>query len=127
MKQRSWVSASNVIVLLTLTMVLLVLFWGNPYSPTWWIKCPLYQLTGWQCPLCGMQRQLHALMHFRFSEAWCLNAGLFFTYPYWGLLLLGQLSPRFRASKIGEWCYNNKVILTFIVLLLVWGIIRNII
>ena len=110
----------------TVAVLLLVLLLGNPYSEAWWLKCPLHTLTGWQCPLCGMQRQLHALMHFQWAEAWQLNPVLLLSYPYLFLLLLGQLSPRFRASRLGERCYKNSVLFTFIAVLILWGIIRNI-
>lgn len=30
---------------------------------TWWFpSCPLHALTGWQCPLCGSLRAVHALL-----------------------------------------------------------------
>jgi hypothetical protein len=33
-------------------------------ATTWWFpSCPLYAITGWQCPLCGSLRALHALVH----------------------------------------------------------------
>ena len=125
MKRRSWVSADKLLVFSVVAVLLLALLLGNPYSAAWWLKCPLFQLTGFQCPLCGMQRQLHALMHFQWGEAWRLNPVLLLGYPYLGLLLLGQLSPRFRASRVGEWCYRDAVILTFVGVLLVWGVVRN--
>ena len=125
MKQSIWVSTSNLLVLVAIILLLVLLFVGNPYSEAWFLKCPLHTMTGWQCPLCGMQRQLHALMHGQIVEAWKLNPFLLFSYPYLVLLLMGQVSPRFRISRVGEWCYHNKVILTFVVMLIGWGVVRN--
>jgi len=35
----------------------------DPATTTWFPSCPFYAITGWQCPLCGSLRALHALLH----------------------------------------------------------------
>ena len=125
MRQSGWVSTSNLLILSIIILLMVVLAVGNPYADTWFLKCPLHTFTGWQCPLCGMQRQFHALMHLQLLEAWRLNPVLLLTSPYWLLLLWGQISPKFRTSKLGNWCYDNKVLLFFIILLVCWGVARN--
>ncbi|MCQ2258286.1 MAG: DUF2752 domain-containing protein [Bacteroidaceae bacterium] len=99
---------------------------GNPYSEAWFLKCPLYFLTGWQCPLCGAQRQLHSLMHLDIAGAWRMNAGLMLIYPYLAALLLCQFSWSFRHSKIGRFVRQNRTIFIFVALMLVWGVVRNV-
>jgi hypothetical protein len=33
-------------------------------STTWWLpSCPFHAITGWNCPLCGSLRAIHALVH----------------------------------------------------------------
>ena len=57
--------------------VLLLLFLFNPTEVILVPKCSFHELTGLNCPGCGMQRFLHALMHGHFSEAIHYNyAGL---------------------------------------------------
>lgn len=122
-----WKGTKPVAAVMTAALVatLLVLWLGNPYSQTWWLKCPLHVLTGWQCPLCGMQRQLHALMHGQWVEAWRLNAALFFFYPYAACAFMAQLSRRFRLTRPGRWCLSGRVMAAVLVLMAGWGIVRN--
>jgi Protein of unknown function (DUF2752) len=41
---------------------------------TWWFpSCPLYALTGWQCPFCGTLRAAHALLHGEVLSALMFN------------------------------------------------------
>ena len=36
-------------------------------------RCMFLTLTGWQCPGCGSQRALHALLHGDIASAWALS------------------------------------------------------
>lgn len=46
--------------------------WADPQT-TPMPQCVFRRLTGWQCPGCGSQRALHALLHGRVAEAWSYN------------------------------------------------------
>jgi hypothetical protein len=106
--------------------VALALAFGNPYSLAWPLKCPLYWMTGLQCPLCGMQRATHELLHLHFAEAWELNAGFIVISPYFRVLLLGTLFPSTQEWKIVEWCRRDRTFFIVMGLFALWGIIRNI-
>jgi len=54
-------------------------------------QCVFKRLTGFDCPGCGTQRAIHALLHGRVGEAWRLNAALF---PALALGALYAWSPR---------------------------------
>ncbi len=116
-----------VLLLIAVGAFLLMLLIGNPYSTAWFLKCPLHFFTGYQCPLCGMQRQLHALMVLDFREAWHLNPGLLVCYPYLAVLFFSQLFPKLRMSKLGMACNSNEAIFAFMAVMLMWGIARNLI
>jgi len=40
-----------------------------PEQYSFYPRCPVLALTGWQCPGCGMTRALAALLHGHFAEA----------------------------------------------------------
>lgn len=114
-------------LLIVAVVLLAILMVGNPFSEAWFLKCPLHFITGYQCPLCGMQRQLHAIMHFDFAEAWTLNPVLMLCYPYLAILALSQVFNRVGESRIGKACNDNKCIFSFLAIMVLWGIVRNII
>lgn len=72
-----------------------------------------------------MQRQLHALAHLNFAEAWRLNAGLLLCYPYLSVLFLSQLSPSFRNTRLSKKCHSRAAFLSFLIFFILWGILRN--
>lgn len=84
-------------------------------------------LTGWDCPACGLQRALHALLHGRFSEALAHNYFLLITIPVLVLVALTEyvFPPRLR-NKWQRVLYHRYSIAALIALTLLWGIGRNI-
>lgn len=102
------------------------LYFGTPEGEAWWLKCPLFQLTGWQCPLCGLQRAVHTLLHGDFLMAWCYNPALWILLPYVGVWLLGSYSERVARSRVYAWCTSSRVVLIVLLLLCMWGVARNV-
>ena len=102
------------------------LYFGTPAGEAWWLKCPLFQLTGWQCPLCGLQRAVHALLHGDFLMAWHYNPALWILLPYVGVWLLGSCVERVARSRVYAWCTSSRVVLTVLLLLCMWGVARNV-
>ena len=127
------ISKGKGVILLAFIVFLAVYLFGDPYSHTWWLKCPLHALTGWQCPFCGLQRQLHALLHFHLCEAWRLNPVLLLCYPYLLLLLVSSIFPNTlhssslprRLRRFLAVCISDRAIFVFLTVLLLWGVARN--
>jgi hypothetical protein len=71
-------------------------------------KCPFHTLTGWECPGCGSQRTIHALLHGEFRQAFFHNPLLTLSFPY--LLVIVYLEyfrgkirhPRLRRALMGR-------------------------
>lgn len=87
-------------------------------------KCLFYHITGWQCPGCGSQRMLHALLQCDFTSAWHYNAYLFFLLPVILFLLWLELTRK-KHPLLYRRVYSMSVIWTFIVLTIVWFVVRN--
>lgn len=102
-----------------------------PYFP----RCGFKVLTGYDCPGCGSQRALHALLHGEVSAAWEYNAFLVAIIPLIILLLIGEYLRIFRPSilyssnklKRMERCFTSRwfvLIIAFVAL--VWWVGRNV-
>ena len=88
-------------------------------------KCLFHQLTGWQCPGCGSQRMLHALLHGDIAAAWHHNAVLLLLLPLLASLLWLELN-RTRHPRLYMRVHSVPVALTAVSLLVAWWIFRNI-
>lgn len=89
------------------------------------LPCVFYEVTGFKCPGCGITRALAALLHLDFATAWKENP---FAYP---IILYGAAIYGYSAwSYIRTGQYRvaipwEGVSIFFLVLLILWGILRN--
>lgn len=81
-------------------------------------QCLFHMLTGWDCPGCGSQRAVHALLHGDVSAAWRHNAALFFAIP---VIAVYMLSPR----KIERWLYSPVTLWCLAAAIAAWWLLRN--
>lgn len=88
-------------------------------------RCPLKAVTGLQCPGCGSQRAIHALLEGHPMEAWSYNWML---PPLLCYLLLIVILPRCggRARRIGSYLTSATAIYVLAAAVVAWGIVRNI-
>ena len=91
-----------------------LLYFFNPETTAQYPRCPFYALTGLKCPGCGTLRGLHALMHFRFIDAWRVNPAMVVSIP---LIISLLISPKLCKNVI-----VGKVIVTVV---LIWWVARN--
>ncbi|MCR5414102.1 MAG: DUF2752 domain-containing protein [Kiritimatiellae bacterium] len=93
-----------------------VLYVWNPTEVKCIPRCPFLAITGWKCPGCGTLRAIHAILHFRFLDAWRLNPLMILSLPTIGLLL--------TSRKVRQ---NRFVSYTILAIVLLWWILRNVI
>lgn len=123
---------ANHLILYGLGVVLLALlaylyYRYDPMEHVWFPKCPFKAVTGLDCPGCGSQRAIHALLHGHFSEAMRHNALILPFIPYLlaGFIFRfvkqpGVLLLRWRKILYGEWAI--KIIS---VVILLHFVVRN--
>ena len=79
--------------------------------------CPVFHLTGFECPFCGMTRSFVSITHGRFSEALDYNLGspliygafLWMTYASFRDLIQGQFKEMPHTPK---WMYKSWITVT---------------
>lgn len=87
-------------------------------------RCMFLTLTGLECPGCGSQRALHALLHGRVGEAWALNPLMLAELPLIGLLMLAEGMPG-RFPRMRRVLTSRSFILTLLTVIIIWTIYRN--
>ncbi|MFN2502268.1 MAG: DUF2752 domain-containing protein [Pyrinomonadaceae bacterium] len=88
--------------------------------------CPLYTLTGFACPGCGLTRGFHSLFHGDIIPAIDFNAlipvwAVIFAWVFVSLTLLAV-----RGRGLPMWPTWPRFLWTFLIVLVVFGVLRNI-
>lgn len=105
---------------------LTVYYFFNPLESRWMPQCIFRVVTGYECPGCGSQRFLHAMLHGNLSGAMESNALLVVLFPYllyWGWVAAdGETMPKNHRRM-------NSIPATLILLVMIigWGILRNLV
>ena len=101
-----------------------VLYFFNPATNGFYPVCRFHQLTGLNCPGCGMTRACHALLHGDLSVAFRDNALFVLSLP--ALLLRGGwlAIARYRGRPAGSWLPVNWA-WSLLMIALVFAVLRN--
>lgn len=84
-------------------------------------RCMLRLLTGYDCPGCGSQRALHALLHGRPAEAWAFNPAVFFAVPLAAAYFAVDVLP----ARLQRLLRHPAFILGIAVAIVAWWVLRN--
>ena len=94
------------------------------YLPFLKIPCVFNLITGLNCPGCGISRMLHSFVTLKIWKGIEYNYFLGFTFPYLIALII-YCSYNFVTRKKIKIFEVSMIV--YLVLFIVWGIIRNII
>lgn len=89
------------------------------------IPCLIHLLTGLQCPGCGISRMLISMLYGDFRTAFSFHPFLFITWPVLLTLLLNADYRYIKQGRANLSSSMNLVAITYVVLLLVFSIWRN--
>lgn len=102
------------------------MYYYDPIQYKFMPKCLFKILTGLNCPGCGIQRAIHALLHGHIAEAIHYNYYLVYSAPYALSFLLLWLLPDGRKKVLLKSVIENRQVVNFyIVTFLVWFVVRN--
>lgn len=107
--------SAGVAALALLAGIVAVLRFVEPVETPGFPRCPVYAMTGLQCPGCGTARALHALASGNPLSALRLNAFLAFVIP---ILVALAIRPDWSRSVL-----LNRMILAATIS---WMILRNV-
>ncbi|HRH43527.1 MAG TPA: DUF2752 domain-containing protein [Pyrinomonadaceae bacterium] len=97
----------------------------NPVTAGFFPQCPLYQMTGFACPGCGLTRGFHALLHGDAVTALDYNA-LIPVYGFiLGYLLFSMIFTAIRGRGLSWRIFHPKLMYGFLFVSLAFAVIRN--
>lgn len=115
----------NIVIIALLVFIMGLYISFNPEAYEWFPKCIFHQITGLQCPSCGVQRALHSLLIGEFVEAFHFNPFIIITTP----LLLGVIYSKYfntpSALLIRKYLLHRYSMYIYITMYFLWWIIRN--
>lgn len=91
------------------------------------IPCIFNTITGYLCPGCGISRMCISILKLEFSEAFYYNKLIFLLIPLFCFFLLKWSIDYVKKGKITNNKVERIIIWIVIVLLVIFGIVRNII
>ena len=101
-----------------------VYYFVDPGESRWMPRCMFHTLTGWDCPGCGSQRMIHALLHGDLRGAWHYNAFLLLSLPALMWLVWLELNYK-RHLRLYARVHSLPVILAVCLVIVAWTIGRN--
>lgn len=90
------------------------------------IKCPVFEIIGFYCPGCGVTRMCLNLIDLKFYEAFRSNCGVFICMPFLTAFFGERWYSWIRTGKPAYNTHMKIMVWTMIVILLVFGVVRNI-
>ncbi|MBD5322399.1 MAG: DUF2752 domain-containing protein [Bacteroides sp.] len=111
--------------IVAIAAVIVTLYYLIAPSSGLYPRCPFKLLTGLDCPGCGSQRAIHALLHGDVAAAWHFNAMLLIGLPFMGLLVCAR-ALRYRHPRLERTLNSGSVIILLLIVIVLWTIIRNI-
>ena len=91
------------------------------------VPCPFHAVTGLWCPGCGVTRMCLALLRLDVSGAWKANPVLLLLLPLLGGLLGYRAVVYVRRGSVPTARWETLAWSGLAVVLLLWGIVRNVI
>lgn len=104
---------------------LIAVYYALPPDSGVYPRCMFRQLTGLDCPGCGSQRAIHALLHGDVAQAWHYNAMLIVGLPLVALIAAAH-TLRGRWPALHRLLNSQTLILLILASIIGWTVIRNI-
>ena len=116
-----------VVIYIGLLLIFVTYYFLNKYTG-FAIPCIFHEITGWDCPGCGITRCLFHLINLRISEAFKANPLVFIYLPFIVAYFIYQ-SYLYVYQKKDKILVKipNYVMYIILVITIIYGIVRNII
>jgi hypothetical protein len=120
---------TGVVIVLTAGLILAGVFWLRvvvPYTPLTTIPCPFEEVTGYECPGCGLQSSFMNLMQLRFKYVLMANLLSPILLPLFFVAVVSWGADYLFGMRIWRFELPRVVIIIGAVVLSVYWVLRNI-
>lgn len=117
----------SIVVLLLLCGVGVYIFYSyNPETSGFFLQCPFKLLTGYDCPGCGSQRALHALLHGDVKQAFTYNPLFILAIPYVITgFIFNQDKVKTKYPRLRKALFGQKAIYIILSIVIAFWLLRN--
>lgn len=118
----------RILIIIAAILVAIIIFLYYLYDPSYSElapKCIMRRLTGYDCPSCGVQRVVHALLHLEVERAFWLNPFLFVVAPYILLLIVTAFFHGGVFGRVRQYIQHRVVVYSYVALYFIWWVVRN--
>jgi len=98
----------------------------DPATSSFFPVCPLYSITGFACPGCGLTRGFHALFHGDVIGALDFNALIPVWAAIFGYVAVSMVLLAVRGRGLPMWPTAPRFMWVFMIALMVFGALRNV-
>lgn len=91
------------------------------------IPCLFYTVTGLSCPGCGISRMFLNICKMQWYEAFISNPVIFMLLPFAAIYILRRMVIYIRTGTYRENTVTNGFFAVVLVILIVFGVVRNLI
>ena len=93
-------------------------------------KCIFRQLTGFQCPGCGAQRAVYALLHGNIMEAVACNVFFVVAIPFllltaYAVFMMKKGNPSSTTVRLYNFVTSRYTLLSYVAVYCIWWVVRN--
>ncbi len=88
-------------------------------------KCAFRLLTGYDCPACGGQRALYAVLHGQWLDALRFNPFLLLSVPYVAAVFYTSFCKSRFAVTMRRYVQHRATVFCYVALFFIWWILRN--
>lgn len=89
------------------------------------VPCVFHEITGLQCPGCGITRLCISLLRLDISAAWRANPVLLLSLPVFAILFVRFAVRYVKTGSVRNTKAEGIVCWILVAIFLVWGVLRN--
>lgn len=101
-------------------------FFNDPSKSSFFLRCPLKTITGYECAGCGVQRAFHELLHLRFLDAFKFNPLFIISILILLIVLVINFSNNEKLKPgIARFFKSKTFVFVVLIIVFVFSLLKN--